>query len=303
MITENTIVVEDLTKLYGELKAVDHISFAVNKGEIFGLLGPNGAGKTTLIKAIIGLINYNSGSCKILGQNVANHDNLYHKLGVVFEESTLYGRLSGYQNLKFFGRIFGVDSHRINQILEQYGLKRAASKRVNQYSKGMKQRLLICRALLHNPQIIILDEPTDGLDPNSARIIREAIKNFTEEGKTILLTTHYMKEADELCDRVAFINNGHIISMDTTENLKQKYGKRQLSIDFKAAGDINEEDIYNVLSQKIEILKPGDNYRIIISLDSGKLEDLIHNIRKLGKIESIHTKEASLEEVFRKLNQ
>ena len=218
------IEVKDLTRSYNGLYAVDEISFDVNQGEIFGYLGPNGAGKTTTIKVLTGQLRPSSGSAQVMGCDVvADREALKPQIGVVFESQNLYERLSARDNLNFYARLYRVEKSRVDQVLEQIGLSRRAKDKVSTYSNGMKQRLLIGRALLHEPQVLFLDEPTRGLDPNIARDIRRIVVDLAQAGMTIFLTTHYMEEADQLSDRVAIIDQGKIVALDDPEQLKRSY--------------------------------------------------------------------------------
>ncbi len=234
----NTIEVRDLRRIYKttvgvvrrkikEVVAVDGITFDVNRGELFGLLGPNGAGKTTMIKMLTTLLIPTDGTAKILGYDVVDQANeIRSRIGFIFGgERGLYWRLSGIDNLRYFASLYHVDPEvtmkRIPQLLELVGLSDRGEEKVEGYSRGMKQRLHIARTLLHDPEILFLDEPTMGLDPVGGREIRQVIRNLQSEMKTILLTTHYMFEADVLCERVAVIDLGRIVALDTPEALKQ----------------------------------------------------------------------------------
>ncbi len=223
-----------LRRTVKEVLAVDDISFEVDTGELFGLLGPNGAGKTTTVKMLATLLIPTSGSAHILGHDVVKEDNLVRKhIGFIFGgERGLYWRLSGIDNLRYFGSLYHVEpdvvQKRIPYLLEMVGLKDRGTERVEGYSRGMKQRLHVARTLLHDPQVLFLDEPTIGLDPVGAREFRQVILNLQSEGKTILMTTHYMFEADALCQRVGVINHGKIIALDSPAGLKQHV--RDLSV-------------------------------------------------------------------------
>lgn len=220
------IEVEDLTRNYNGLRAVDEISFNVNQGEIFGFLGPNGAGKTTTIKMLTGQLRPTSGQARVMGCDVVeDRENLKPQIGVVFESQNLYERLSGRDNLLFYARLYRVKKERVEEVLEQVGLTGRERDKVQEYSNGMKQRLLIARALLHQPEVLFLDEPTKGLDPNVARELRAIVKELANQGMTIFLTTHYMEEADQLSDRVAIIDHGKIVALDTPERLKAEHGE------------------------------------------------------------------------------
>ena len=221
-----SIQVHDLTRDYNSLRAVDGIEFEVDQGEIFGYLGPNGAGKTTTIRMLTGQLRPTSGSASVMGCDiVSERQELKPQIGVVFESQNLYERLSGRDNLRFFARLYRVDESRVEEVLEQVGLLRRAQDKVSKYSNGMKQRLLIGRALLHSPRVLFLDEPTRGLDPNIARDVRRIVIELAQSGMTVFLTTHYMEEADQLSDRVAIIDQGRIVALGTPAQLKEEYGE------------------------------------------------------------------------------
>lgn len=220
------IQVCELTRDYNGLRAVDGITFTVETGEIFGFLGPNGAGKTTTIKVLTGQLRPTSGTAQVAGCDVVEErQQLKPRIGVVFEYQNLYERLSARDNLVFAARLYGVPQRRVDHVLAQVGLTDRARDRIKGYSNGMKQRLLVARALLHEPEILFLDEPTRGLDPNVARDIRSIIANLARQGVTVFLTTHYMEEADQLSDRVAIIDQGCIVALDTPEQLKAVHGE------------------------------------------------------------------------------
>ncbi|MFQ5577465.1 MAG: ABC transporter ATP-binding protein [Anaerolineae bacterium] len=234
----NAIEVRNLRRVYRttigvvrrktkEVVAVDDISFDVQPGELFGMLGPNGAGKTTTVKMLATLLIPTGGQARVLGHDVVRRaDAIRPIIGLILGgERGLYWRLSAADNLRYFASLYHVDpaaaKQRIPYLLELVGLQDRSREKVEGYSRGMKQRLHIARALLHNPDILFLDEPTIGLDPVGARELRDVIRNLQAERKTILLTTHYMFEADALCQRIAVINHGRIIALDTPNALKQ----------------------------------------------------------------------------------
>jgi len=220
------IEVKDLHRYYNGVKAVQGISFDVIDGEIFGFLGPNGAGKSTTIKVLTGQLRPTSGSAEVVGCDVVKERQLLKpQIGVVFEYQNLYERLTAMDNLRFSARLYGVGKERIHEVLAQVGLQDRAKERIKKYSNGMKQRLLIARAMLHQPRVLFLDEPTRGLDPGVARDIRAIIAELAKGGVTVFLTTHYMEEADRLSDRVAIIHQGEIVAIDTPETLKATYGE------------------------------------------------------------------------------
>ncbi|MGB2895317.1 MAG: ABC transporter ATP-binding protein [Anaerolineales bacterium] len=220
------IEVKDLHRYFNGVKAVQGISFDVNDGEIFGFLGPNGAGKSTTIKVLTGQLRPTSGKAEVVGCDVVEERQaLKPQIGVVFEYQNLYERLTAMDNLRFSARLYGVGKKRIHEVLVQVGLQDRAKERIKKYSNGMKQRLLIARALLHQPRVLFLDEPTRGLDPGVAREIRAIIAELARGGVTVFLTTHYMEEADRLSDRVAILHQGEIVAIDTPEALKATYGE------------------------------------------------------------------------------
>ncbi len=219
------IDVQNLTRDYNGMRAVDHISFTVASGEIFGFLGPNGAGKTTTIKMLTGQLRPTEGKASVMGCDVvADRQQLKPHIGVVFDSQNVYERLTARDNLLFSARLYGVDKHRVAVVLNMVGLTQRAKDKVKNYSNGMKQRLLIARALLHEPRVLFLDEPTRGLDPNVARDIRGFVAELARKGVTVFLTTHYMEEADVLSDRVAILDQGHIVALGTPADLKAQHG-------------------------------------------------------------------------------
>lgn len=230
------------------LTAVDGISFSVHEGEIFGLLGENGAGKTTTIKMLITLLTPTEGVCKVLGFDTFGQEKeIRKKINFIFGgEMGVYRRLSARDNLKYFANLYLLDKHvaeqRIEALLKLVGLEESADQLTETYSKGMIQRLQIARGLINEPEIIFMDEPTVGLDPLGARMLRDIIIELKKQGKTILLTTHYMYEAEELCDRVALMKKGKLIALDTPEQLKLSVKKNQ--------EEVSLEDVYLALMQE-----------------------------------------------------
>jgi ABC-2 type transport system ATP-binding protein len=230
------------------VEAVRGISFAIQPGELFGLLGPNGAGKTTTIKMLITLLIPSSGEARVLGRDVVKDARwVRERIGYVFGgERGLYERLSGLDNLRYFAELYGVEPRlqkpRIQELLELVGLAGRERERVEGYSRGMRQRLHIARGLVHDPAVVFLDEPTIGVDPVGARELRATIASLTAAGKTVLLTTHYMFEADELCDRIAVIANGRIVAEGTPGDLKAGV----------ARGTVVEVEVYGVEDEAVE---------------------------------------------------
>src|SRR5213596_206485 len=225
-----------------EIEAVRGVSFAIQQGELFGLLGPNGAGKTTTIKMLITLLLPTSGEARVLGLDVVDQAREVRKrIGYVFGgDRGLYERLSAYDNLRYFAELYGVSGKaqrlRIDEVLELVGLKGREQERVEGYSRGMRQRLHIARGILHDPEVVFLDEPTIGVDPVGARDLRQTISDLVAAGKTVLLTTHYMFEADALCDRIAVIAKGQIVGEGTPSELKGRV----------AGGRVTEIEVFGV---------------------------------------------------------
>jgi ABC-2 type transport system ATP-binding protein len=242
---EHAIEAVDLVRTYNthtgvlrrkrlEVPAVRGVSFAVRPGELFGLLGPNGAGKTTTIKMLITLLLPTSGTARVMGYDVVTQtEEVRRRIGYVFGgDRGLYDRVSGYDNLRYFAELYGVDpaqqKRRIEQLGEMGGLTGRVNEKVEGVSRGMRQRLHIARGLLHDPEVVFLDEPSIGLDPVGARELRQTVKGLVDAGKTVLLTTHYMFEADALCDRIAVINDGRIVAEGTGANLKAGVANRTI---------------------------------------------------------------------------
>lgn len=271
----NSIEVDGLSRTFNHLRAVDSISFTVEAGEVFGFLGHNGAGKTTTIRMLSGQLRPTAGTARVAGCNITTEQQRLKPLvGVVSENQNLYERMSGRENLTFAARVYGAELQRVDEVLQQVSLLDRANDNVRHYSNGMKQRLLIARALLHRPQIIFLDEPTRGLDPVVGREIRRLVVQLATQGVTIFLTTHYMEEADELCRRVAFLSEGRIVALDTPDNLKLAHGQKSL----KAT------------------LDTGQTLTLALDDDSAgkQLEELVSG----GRLRTLHSTEATLEEVF-----
>jgi ABC-2 type transport system ATP-binding protein len=276
--TQNAIIAESLTFRYGKLTAVDDISFSVAEGEILGFLGPNGAGKSTTIKILTGQLPPRSGKVAILGADLQkNSPDIQARLGVCFEEKNLYLNMTAVENLSFFADLFGIKNADIEGLLHRVGLGDRAGDRVKNYSKGMQQRLMVARSLVNSPKVLFLDEPTDGLDPLSSQAIREIIKDEARRGAAVFLTTHDMHEADELSDRVVFLNEGRIYAMDTPENLKLKHGKRSVRVRFRKNGDIKEQ---------------------VVALDESSTGEQLKSVVDTEGILTIHTEEATLEDIF-----
>lgn len=222
------IKAENLKKRYGNIVALDNVSFEVKKGETFGLLGPNGAGKTTTIQVLCGLLKLDGGTVELNGKRDPSLVEVRMSLGVVPQALAIYEELSAEENLRFFGRIYGLSGRQLKEgvekCLEIAGLSQRRKGRVSKYSGGMKRRLNMVCSFLHEPPVLLLDEPTVGVDPQSRNLIFDTIEDMKKQGRTIIYTTHYMEEAQRLCDRVAILDHGRILDMDNVENLIVKHG-------------------------------------------------------------------------------
>ncbi len=235
------IKINQLTKKYGDKEVVKNLSFEIQKGDIFGFLGPNGAGKTTTIKIITDQLNATSGYVSIDGVDVRDKKELYEDIGIVFELPNLYMKETIKKNLMLFAKIYGLPSSRVQEVMSDLQLTSQQDKKVEKLSKGWKQRVLIARALLHNPTVLILDEPTSGLDPNTATLLHKYIQDLNQKGITIIITTHDMKEADSLCNRIGIIDKGEMKAIGSPHELKERYKKGDVKISYLEQGEIIEK--------------------------------------------------------------
>ncbi len=298
------IEVKNLTKEFNDLKAVDGISFQVQEGEIFGLLGPNGAGKTTIIKMLTTLLKPTGGEAKVWGYDVLEEkDKVRNSVGIVFQEPALDNRLTGYENLDFHARLYGltkkIREKRIKEVLNLVELQDKAKVLVKDYSGGMQRRLEIARGLMHYPKVLFLDEPTLGLDTQTRRHIWDYILKLNEKEKTtIILTTHYMEEADYLCQRIAIIDFGKIIVLDNPQNLKNILGGDVISIE--AAPPEKAMDVFRNLSW----IKKISHHNGVIDLNVAQGEKKIPLLIKIDQkeagfmIKSVSLRKPTLEDVF-----
>ena len=298
----NVIHVNNLSKHFGEIKAVNNVSFAIQNGEIFGFLGPNGAGKTTTIRMMTGVLKPTLGSIEIYGKDVWKNQILVKQIiGNVPEEANVYMDLTGLKNLEFIGELYGISKEKRKErslnLLRKFELFERKDSMAKKYSKGMKQRLLLCMALMSEPRILFLDEPTSGLDVQSSIIIKNLIREYNKNGMTIFLTTHNMDVANELCDRIAIINKGKILKLDTPKNLRA-IEKEYQSIDLHLSKEIDLSNFKN-LDGINTVNKVKDHYHITVTNLDKAISQLI-NLTRLNniKIIKITTPEPSLEEVF-----
>ena len=301
--TQYAIEAEDLTRKFGNLVAVDHINFKVQEGELWGLLGPNGAGKTTTVKMLCGLLTPTDGTAKVEGRDIQKEVGEIRKLiGVCPQEPTVYERLTGKENVKLIGQMHKVSKAELkkktDELLERIGLTERADDQVITYSGGMKRRLDLIMALVHDPPILFLDEPTLGLDPAVRRAVWDFILELKERKKTIVMTTHYMEEADELCDRVAIIDYGKIIEEGSPEKLKEKVGRGD-RIEMEFSGDA-EAAIKQLKRLKfIKTVAAAEN-RLVIVAEAGvlRLGEIIKTTSRAGTVGRTSLSENTLEDVF-----
>ncbi len=274
--------VSDLRFTYPKNKeeTIKGLSFDIAKGEIFGFLGPSGAGKSTTQKILIKLLDNYQGNISYNGQNIAElDDSFFENIGVSFEMPIHFSKMTAMENINFFLKLYKRNAN-VEDLMKKVGLWEDRDKMVSEYSKGMKIRLNFVRAMLNDPEMLFLDEPTNGLDPANAMILKDLIKVFKQQGGTVFITSHIMADIDQLCDRVAFIVDGKIIEMDSPRNLKLKYGKRLMKLEYKENG----KTIYEEFSMD----------------DIGKNEKFL-TLLKEKEIETLHSGETTLEEIFIKV--
>jgi len=299
------IQVVNLTKYYGELLAVDHISFAVMRGEFFGFLGPNGAGKTTTVRMLTGVIRVDEGSASIL-EYKAGSLKAKQVTGVVPEMANAYADLSAWNNLTLMAELYGIPAsvarERGTSLMQEIGLYPRKDSLVKTYSKGMKQRLILSLALISDPEVLFLDEPTSGLDVQSARLIKDMLQRLNAGGKTIFLTTHDMDEANQLCERVAIINEGKIAAIDAPEKLRMAMSSMH-SVEVSFDKMVSAEVLANIPGVNT-VKKLGDKWRLYTANPGELVVSLINYSSSNGlKIISLNTLAPSLEDAFMALTE
>ncbi|MCM3112112.1 ABC transporter ATP-binding protein [Lederbergia lenta] len=275
---KNIIEVKQLMKSFSNKVALKNVSFEVKKGETFGFLGPSGSGKTTTIKILTSQLLHTSGEVNMFGRPLAKKKNpsMMQRIGILTDNSGLYDRLSVYDNLLLYCNLYGVKEQRIGEVLEQVNLASDQKTLVKELSKGMKQRITLARAIIHKPDLLFLDEPTSALDPVNSKHIHEGLHQLNKEGTTIFLTTHDMDEAEQLCDRVAFLDNGEIQALDTPQNLRLRYADPTITV----------------------LLKD----KRTMSIDKNEIgAEQIYQWMKKGELLSIHSNEPTLGDIFVKL--
>ena len=298
------IEMRDLCKSFGAFQAVDHLTLTVRQGEIFGLLGPNGSGKTTTINMISGLNAPTSGEVRVLGYDIRRDTRQVRKLlGSVAQETALYEELTAWANMDFHADLYGVPRgekrERITRILELVQLLDRKNSRVGTFSGGMKRRLALGRALLHEPQLLYLDEPTLGVDIQSRRAIWDYILALRDQGKTILLTTNYLEEAQELCDRLAIIDHGKLIAIDTPAHLKQAYGGAVIEIETTTPLTIADE--LRAIPGVAGVTQENVHLTVTTQGAGNPIPQVLNAIAREGELRNIVTREPTLDEVFLRL--
>ncbi len=317
----SAISVEKLTRIYEtstgvfrrkkkEIVALDGVDLSVEEGELFGLLGPNGAGKTTLTKVLATILLPTAGSVRVLGLDVVKHEKeVRQRIGILFGgERGLYWRLSGKENVQYFADLYhvppSVARRRIPELLELVGLSERVDERVEGYSRGMKQRLHVARCLIHDPELILLDEPTIGLDPVAAREIREVIRKLQQQGKTIFLTSHYMYEIDALCDRVAVVNRGQILMVDTPSALKRLVADLEV-VEIECLGASRETlDALRAHEGVLDLRVETREHRQVLHLQAPAGAELVQEFLKLlegVRVEKVVTRQPTLEDAYVRL--
>lgn len=300
--TTLAIETKDLCKSFKKFQAVDHLSLSVQQGEIFGLLGPNGSGKTTTINMLTGLSQPTSGEARIMGYDVrTSAAKVRQILGSVPQETALYEELSAWANMDFHAELFGVPrrekKERITRLLELVQLLDRKNSRVSTFSGGMKRRLTLARALLHNPQLIYLDEPTLGVDVQARRLIWDYILMLRSQGNTVLITTNYLEEAQELCDRIAIIDHGKLIAVNTPEGLKEAYGGSVIELETSIPLDKGVEAI-RALPGVQEVTQREKHLTVKTQGFTHNVPQITHIISQEGELLDIVVREPHLDEIF-----
>src|SRR5579883_1176752 len=295
------IEMKDLCKHFGSFKAVDHLSLTVRQGEIFGLLGPNGSGKTTTINMLSGLSKPTSGEVHVMGFNVHSEPRKVRQiLGSVPQETALYEELSAWTNMDFHADLFGIPrrekKERITKLLDLVQLLDRKDSRVGTFSGGMKRRLALARALLHDPQLIYLDEPTLGVDVQARRAIWDYILSLREQGKTVLITTNYLEEAQALCDRLAIIDHGKLIALDTPQHLKHLYGGQVIELEtITPTASVSQ---IRVLPGVKNVIQENNRLKVTTEGTDGLVPQIINLISQDSEFCDIAVREPHLDEIF-----
>lgn len=304
MVDEFIIEANNLFKSFGDFVAVDNLNLKIKKGEVFGFLGPNGAGKTTSIKMMVGLLRPTGGEILIDGEDIAHADRL--KIGICPQDIVLWESLTCKESLKFMGQMYEVPEDilktRVKSLLEDLILTDKANTLVSNLSGGMKRRLNLAMALIHSPEIVVLDEPSEGLDPQSRRVLWNFIRSLRDnEGKTVILTTHLMDEADGLSDRIAIIDHGKLLRLDTPKNLKKEFGEGDIVEIHLADSKMNQEVIFRLKTiENIDSVTEVDGKINIKTLNAvGKLPEIMNKVQDMNnEIADLSLHPNTLEDVF-----
>ena len=297
-----SISIKNVSKYYDKQKALDNVSFEIEAGEIIGFLGPNGAGKSTLMKIITAYIPASSGTVLVNGLNVEENDlKVKSQIGYLAEQNPLYYEMYVKEFLLFSAGIYGIANkkQRVKEVIEEVGLTIEQNKKIGQLSKGYKQRVGLAQAILHDPSVLILDEPTTGLDPNQLEDIRSLIKELGKK-KTVMLSTHIMQEVEAICDRIVIIHQGKIVANDKTKELSKLFHSNKIKIEF--ADSVNKSDLQNIVGVEKALSEDGKNWTILQKKDldlRGKLFDFA--VKHNNSVLTIQMEESKIEDVFKQL--
>ena len=294
---------KNVVKRYGDTMALDHLDLNIAEGEVLGLLGPNGAGKTTAIRALVGLIGVDSGDIKVFGEKQhVNNTGIKRNMGLVTQELTVFNDLSAGENLRYFGKLYGLRGaeleSNVKRVLEFIGLTERSKKRPKTFSGGMQRRLNIGCALVHRPKLLIMDEPTVGIDPQSRNHILESVKQIAAEGTTVIYTSHYMEEVQAICNRIAIMDAGRVIADGTLDELVGRIQHEDtIRMTAVAPSDALTEDIKAISGVK-SVTVDGSNYLIVSGADSGNLNRIMEVAIRHGGVANITADKSNLEDVF-----
>jgi len=294
---------KNVVKRYGDTMALDHLDLNIAEGEVLGLLGPNGAGKTTAIRSLTGLVGVDSGEITVFGERQhVNNISIKKKMGLVTQEITVFTDLSAGENLRYFGSLYGLRGaeleSNVKRVLEFVGLTEHAKKRPGKFSGGMQRRLNIGCALVHRPKLLIMDEPTVGIDPQSRNHILESVKKIAAEGTTVIYTSHYMEEVQAICNRISIMDSGRVIADGTLDELVGRIQHEDtIRMTAMAASDALTEDIKAISGVKSVVVN-GNNYVIVSGADSGNLNRIMEVAMRHGGMANITADKSNLEDVF-----
>lgn len=299
-----SIQVNNVTKLYGAQKALNNVSFEIGTNEIVGFLGPNGAGKSTMMKILTCYIPASEGSAKVCGFNTSDQTvEVRRQIGYLPEHNPLYLDMYVKEFLEFTGKLYGVKNikPRVADMIDMTGLQKEQSKKIGALSKGYRQRVGLAQAMIHDPKVLIMDEPTTGLDPNQLEEIRELIKKLGKQ-KTVMLSTHIMQEVEAVCDRVIIINNGSIVANDTTQTLQQSTTKQVITVEFDKA--VTKEALKSLTGVEEVILVSGNSWKIVADPDKDVRKELFNfAVKNDTGILTLNKEEQKLEDVFKQLTK